>query len=161
MLLIALCLALCCCGEPNTTKGTEGLEYEIYRDGYRVTGYHGEDPHVVIPDTYKGIPVLMIEHKSFEGSDIQSVVIGKNVEEIEYSAFISCVLLKEVYISASVRVIGGSERYNGAFLGCRNLETVTFADDSQLEIVGKYAFNGCDALDLELPSAYYERNNAK
>ena len=49
---------------------------------------------------------------------------------------------------------GTTEINQHAFSGCSNLETVTFAEGSQLKSIGGDAFEGCSALQsIELPSS--------
>ena len=50
--------------------------------------------------------------------------------------------LKSVHIPASVKTLGDS-----AFVGMGGLQTVTFAEGSKLESIGKYAFEACTSLE--------------
>ncbi len=74
-------------------------------DGYTVTalGYdfmygNSNVKNVVIPDS-----VISIDDWAFCDSDIESIVIGKNVEYIGYCAFYCCYDLKSISIPASVK----------------------------------------------------------
>ena len=152
-LIIVLAISLSSCG--SSDKGTEGLEYEAWDGVYWVVGYHGDDINVVIPDTYNGVPVKYINEYCFEGSEIQSVKIGNNVEEILEGAFYACSLLKEVSIPASVKIIYAGEStfvIDGAFESCVSLEKVVFDRNSQLEKISADAFRYCENLkEINLP----------
>lgn len=156
LLCVALCFAFCSCGN-STKKGTEGLEYEANDGSYIVTGYHGTEVHVVIPDTHNGIPVTEIANYAFEESEIQSVKIGNNVKAIGQGAFYEATLLKEVYISASVEKIGGEVNVyaaTGVFDDCISLEKVTIEKGSALWLVGSHTFKDCTALkEVTLPDS--------
>ena len=67
---------------------------------------------------------------------------GDIVTTIASYVFYGCDNLEYVEIPASVTMIGDSAFYN-----CYNLRTVSFADDSQLELISSYAFKNC--YDLE------------
>ncbi|MBQ2434934.1 MAG: leucine-rich repeat domain-containing protein, partial [Bacteroidaceae bacterium] len=99
---------------------------------------------------------------------IKEVVVGEGVENIVDDAFSGCSIervtfncanvgdwfsgyatLKEVVLSENVTTIG-----EGAFLECYALESVTFAEGSQLTSIGDYAFNYCSALSsIALPNS--------
>lgn len=144
---LVLAMALLSCAE----KQTEGIEF-TQRDGvYAVTGYNGSDVDVVIPDTYNNIPVVIIAKNAFANSDIQTIKIGSNVEEIEEDAFANATLLKRVDLNSRLEVIGKdgifiSMEVNGAFRGCINLEAVNIPDDCKLEILGRGTFYDCEKL---------------
>ena len=56
--------------------------------------------------------------------------------------------IREVHVTAGIRAIG-----NGAFSGCRALETVTFEKESKLCSLGEDAFRGCEKLrHIALPT---------
>ena len=149
ILSLILCIGLNGCGR-NSKKGTEGLEYEAVSGSYIVTGYHGSEVHVVIPDTYNDVPVTEIGEYAFECSEIQSVTIGKNVTYIGPGAFASSTLLKEVYIPASVEEISGGDY--GGFAYCISLEKVTIEKGSVLSRIGHKAFEECESLkEINLP----------
>ena len=65
---------------------------------YEVTGKGIATGDIVIPDTYRGLPVTSIGKKAFfNKSDVTSVVIGKNVVSIGGYAFDACGNLSSVY----------------------------------------------------------------
>ena len=97
--------------------------------GYTVKGLFGEVGaiKIVIPETFKGLPVIGIENGAFSSSsDLVTVVMPD-----------------------TLKYIG-----EGAFESCNNLKDVTLSKN--LEYVGDYAFEGCDALELnEYDNALY------
>lgn len=75
----------------------------------------------------------------------------ENINELGTGVFKKCNLLKEVTINAPKT---GASVNIGTFEGCSNLETVTFTDEADTNIVsiGEYAFYGCEKLtEIKLP----------
>lgn len=87
-----------------------------------VTGYTGTDETVVIP----------------------SEIDGKKVKSVGEYAFNNCKTIKSLAISEGVTCVDGSNAGNGAFSGCKNLQSVFLP--STLKIIGANAFNGCNNL---------------
>ncbi len=115
---VILCLAfLCACGEtatPNedTTASVPALEYQIAKDGsgYIIEGM-GEcsDRQLIIPETYKGLPVIEIADNAFSGyTFITEVIIPSGVTSIGSGAFGWCTGLTSVTIPSSVTSVGWS-----------------------------------------------------
>ncbi|MDE5869533.1 MAG: leucine-rich repeat domain-containing protein, partial [Muribaculaceae bacterium] len=108
-----------------------GVYYMIENEEAKVTArnnrgncYSGD---VVIPEEveYQGkmIPVTAIGENAFKDSwDVNSLLIGKNVRELEFASFAST--------------------------GIKNLR---FAKDSGLKTIGGWAFNSCTIPELRLP----------
>ena len=123
--------------------GTEGLAYMINAEktGYIVTGVGmAEDSNIVIPSTYKGLPVVGIAEIAFYNNDlITSVIIGDNVISIGYGAFCDCGSLTSVIIPNSVISIGGS-----AFEECSSLISISIGNG--VVSIGNGAFSDCDLL---------------
>lgn len=67
--------------------------------------------------------------------------ILSTVTSITEFSFYNCTNLILITIPASVTEIG-----NSAFRDCKNLQSVNFGDNSQLQSIGDYAFNGCSSL---------------
>lgn len=102
------------------------LAYTLSANEYSVTGIGTvTDTDIVVPNTYKGLPVTMIGAKAFyENKNITSVSIGDNVKTIGQTAFSNCSLLK----------------------------TVTFGENSNLTYIVSAAFEKCTSLtEIELP----------
>lgn len=75
----------------------------------------------------------------------------ENVNELGTGVFKKCSLLKEVTIDAPK---AGASVNIGSFEECSNLETVTFTDETDTNIVsiGEYAFSSCEKLTgIKLP----------
>ena len=80
--------------------------------------------------------------------NIKKVVINNGVTTIGDLAFFQCVNLGSVEIPSSVTTIRSK-----AFENCTNLTSVTFADGSQLERIGDYAFSGSGLGSIRIPSS--------
>ncbi len=83
--------------------GSRSLEYQISDDGtsYTVIAM-GKDPafNVLIPPTYRGLPVTRIEESAFSNCDIlRRVSIPASVTSIGRYAFVGCYNLSEVHIT--------------------------------------------------------------
>ena len=122
---------------------SEGLEFELdtERDAY-VVAHVGEctDKDIVIPDTYKGKPVVAISDACFAFCDeIESIVIPEGVVAIGESAFINCYMLKNVSLPEGLEIIGPS-----AFARCSSIEEIDLPESIK-EIEG-WAFAGCSSL---------------
>lgn len=83
--------------------------------------------------------VSMIAGHAFYGNNkLESVVIGKNIEEIGWEAFYNCRKLKEITIPAKVKKIGEK-----AFTNCKKLSKITIKSTKlKADTVGKQAFQG-------------------
>ena len=95
---------------------------------------------IVIPETYRGLPVTEIGVYAFkEETYLTSVTIPDSVTTIGNDAFLDCTSLTSVVIGDSVTVIGV-----GAFEDCSNLTSVVIPDS--VTTIGNYAFLGCSSL---------------
>ena len=163
----------------NDGTGTDenGLIYQKfisrskkYKIAY-ITGYSGSDyADVVIPETVDAdYTVTKIEEKVFENSNISSVTVSSELEEIgsyafrncqflqeidlggvisiENHAFDKCLLLKSVTIPNTCSYLG-----NSAFADCISLENVRLS--SSLTELNNFTFSGCTALEeVEIPTS--------
>ncbi len=118
---------------PEVVDGTEGLAYQKLKDedgnAYAaVTGLGmAWETDIVIPFTYRGLPVKKILAQAFNGSENSRHDYNKNITSIS--------------IPASVTEIG-----EDAFSDCLSLKSVTFEGDSQLTSIGSQAFEYCTSL---------------
>lgn len=104
---------------PNPSAG---LAYTLSDDQtYYVVSYRSATGDVIIPDSYKELPVKAIRNRGFYGVGITSIKIPNSVTSIGDEAFSHCRNLKSVTISESVISIGFS-----AFENCESLESVIF-----------------------------------
>ena len=109
------------------------FSFTVYEDYVRADRWTNEDEQeLVIPDMVFEKPVKEIKNGFAIGREIEKVVIGKNVEIINFSAFKKCNNLKYV--------VGGE---NVIYIGVEAFEDV-FALES-VEIGEKVAYVGMDA----------------
>lgn len=86
--------------------------------GYKVKALNKGVTEVVIPDTYKGLPVTSIMDNGFTNcTALEKVVIPSSVKTIGSNAFLRCTNLKKVMGLSGVETVG-----NNVFFLCPNLE---------------------------------------
>ena len=85
-------------GRPASEEPAEqdegGFLYEKHGQEYALVGYDGAETALVIPATYKDLPVTMIFAGALSG-ECTKITIGKNVKEIEGGALRGLKSLKE------------------------------------------------------------------
>ena len=111
------------------------------KDEYRVMGMGTVSSlDIVIPATYRGLPVTEIGQYAFEDETyIESMEIPDSVTSIGSEAFNNCSSLTSVIIPDSVTTIG-----NYAFSACTSLTSVVIPDS--VTLIGTNAFSGCSSL---------------
>lgn len=85
----------------------------------------------------------------FEGGKwrlIKSVRIQEGVTNIGDNAFGACTYIEEAYIASSVKEIK-----NSAFSGCTKLKTVSFGQNSELRVIGMFAFSSSGLTSVSIP----------
>ena len=115
--------------------------YSVYRcDGSR--------RDVIIPSTYKGLPVTSIGNDAFyKCTSLTSIEIPSSVTSIGEYAFAGCRSLTSIEIPSSVTSIG-----DGAFADCTSLASIVIS--SSVTSIGEYTFYGCKSLtSIEIPSS--------
>ena len=141
------------------------------QDEAAIIQYYGEDEEVVIPEEIGGYPVTNICFNAFiDNSQIKSVVFPKtmkyirarsfencnNLESVTFNgpvhigmiAFRDCTSLKELYLPDGSTVLGG------AFMNCRELESVRLPAD--IEELGPFAFQDCNKLEeIDIPDSLF------
>ena len=133
-----------------------GLEYCISTDGtgYAVKGigeYFGSD--VVIPSTYRGIPVVEIYEQAFANCNITSVEIPDSVTSIGSNAFLNCSLLT-YNIKGGLKYLGNSINEYLYLAGVESTFITTVTIDSNCKFIGSSAFSGCWLLkSIEMPDS--------
>lgn len=156
--------------------GAETSEADFIIEGsFRITGYNGDGGDVVIPDG-----VIEISDNAFShNKNITSLTIPAGCKRIGFSAFYYCTGLKSVTFEGDMEHIGmmsflgcsslekiifkgniiASENDMGggidcnAFMGCRNLKTVEFAETSRIDAIERAAFMDCASLtEVKLPN---------
>lgn len=115
--------------------------------------------------------------KTFENSSVQRVHFPATLEKMGIETFAGCSSLREVTfapfanlttlpegtfcnsgleritIPASIKEIASPEDGMGVFQNCENLQSVTFAEGSQLFKIGKWAFKNCVSLtSFDIPA---------
>lgn len=137
-----------------TWEHTEGLEFRNYIDYCTVAGYQSDTTDVIIPEYYKGKPVIEISYEAFSGcSTITSITIPRSVTFISESAFYGCESLNAVYISdllAWCNIQFNGKNSNPLFYAHNlylknNLVTELVILNSVPTIMG-FAFEGCSSL---------------
>lgn len=144
----------------NYTNGgnvaSEGLTYTLNADNksYSVTGIGTcKDTDVVIPTTYKGLPVTGIGEKAFDSChNVMNITIPGSVTKIGNQAFEACVDLTNITIPNSVTSIG-----NDVFAWCVNLASITVENGNKvyhstgnclIETASKILIAGCKSCDI-------------
>ena len=115
--------------DDNTDDDTEefidfGFKLNEDGDSYSVINYAGSSAEVVIPDTYKNLPVTSIgRHAFYECTSLTKITIPDSVTSIGEFAFSHCTSLESVEISENITIID-----NGAFIDCTSLTAVKITD---------------------------------
>ncbi|MBQ3000374.1 MAG: leucine-rich repeat domain-containing protein [Oscillospiraceae bacterium] len=146
---------------------SQGVFYEILEDysGFVVKDYDKNigKTNIVIPETCRGLPVVAIEARAFyKAEQLESVVIGNNVKELDWSIFEDCINLKKVTLGSGLTEISTNAFRNTAIESIVIPESVTkisfyaFADCPRLKKVTvpksvtticSRAFENCYALE--------------
>ena len=109
---------------------------------YEVTGKGTATGDIVIPDTYRGLPVTSIGKKAFfNKSDVTSIVIGKNVRSIGEHAFANCSYITFITIPEGLTTIGAS-----AFASCRSIGGSLVIPEG-VEVIQKNTFAYCGSIE--------------
>jgi hypothetical protein len=166
MVLLVTVLASACKKEEQfvvPAPGPETLEYEISSDGsyYSVVGIGTcKSANIVIPATYRGIPVKAIAKEAFLNcGSITSITIPEGVTKIGTDAFKGTKLIQNeknvAYVAnwavdcnpeaTKVTVKDGTVGIaQGAFADCAALTSVSLPDS--LKNINEEAFTGCTEL---------------
>ena len=128
---------------------TEKFNFEKVSGGYAITSKgNWSEESLIIPDTYKGQPVIAIGRRAFKNCDkIVSITMPDTILCIENSAFENCSSLETVYFSSNLQRIA-----LGAFSNCDRLKEIHLPDSltkiDRGTIVDAGAFEGCDSLKI-------------
>ncbi len=143
LIILSLSIALSSCGDfsiqewmddvsfqyMNNTP-SEGLEFRLNEDGSSYSVWNigfCTDENVIIPDTYKGLPVTSVYSCAFTGcTSIKRVKIPNSVVSIERSAFDYCCSLETIVIPESVTNIVDSP-----FEDCTSLKNIVVNKNNQ------------------------------
>lgn len=129
-----------------------GLKYSLNTDekGYTVVGIgYCEDTDLVIPATYRGLPVTAIGSKAFESvRSFKSVSIPASVTTIGEKAFASCGVTSVTFATNSQ--LTTVDRY--AFFSSSSLQSIALPDG--VTTIGEAAFNGCNNItSISIPDS--------
>lgn len=125
------------------------FEFESCPGGLRVAACLEELSDAVIPDRWRGRPVVEIGDRAFRGQEIQSLKLPASVRVIGDAAFENCYQLQRVEGGAQGMRLG--ER---AFQNCVQLCSVEFPGAADAAIS---AFAGCYRLGVANENANYRR----
>ena len=131
---------------------TLGLIYDLTNNqSYCVWGIYGNFENLIIPSTYKGLPVTEIHNQGFYGCpNLKSVVIPDSVTKIGNKAFFNCSNLTDVTFPKFLEEIGEL-----AFAKCDGLKEITLPEN--LTTVGAGLFLGCKSLTkVNIPKDWTE-----
>lgn len=158
------------------TLNTDGnkIKYQddfcFYVDGNNISAiaYLGNDSHVSFPNDFNGMSYTIERKLFYKNENILKVTIPQKVTIIGDSAFLGCLKLREVIITADSLSIskrafaycsklsnislseGVVEIGNYAFSGCSNLSEIKFPES--VKVIGSDLFYGCSNLkDVTLP----------
>ena len=144
---------------------TEVLMFSTYNANYAlVTGYNGNADNVVIPKTYRGIPVKAIKYHAFSGcTGLTSITLPDSVTNIGKNAFYNTAWYNNqpeglVYAGKVAYRYKGTMPSNtsivlkegtlgiagSAFYDCTGLTNITIPDS--VTSIGDYAFSNCKGL---------------
>lgn len=127
-------------------EAESGLAFTLNPDGksYTLSSKGTATGDIVIPDTYRTLPVTAIgKNAFFNKSDVYTVTFGENtnVESIGAFAFGNCSYLTSVNLPAGLTSIG-----ENAFASCRLLDGALVIPDG-IEVIPKSAFAYCGSID--------------
>lgn len=114
--------------------------YQLNEDNasYKLVEYTGSERTVVVPETYKDLPVTVIGEYAFLENNLWYVELSSKVKVLESHAFTRSAI-NEFIATEGLEEIG-----EFAFSGCDNLETVHLS--KTIKCVGLDAFDGCNSL---------------
>ena len=129
-----------------------GLKYSLNTDekGYTVVGIgYCEDTDLVIPATYRGLPVTAIGSNAFESvRSFKSVSIPASVTTIGEKAFAHCGVTSVTFATNSQ--LTTVDRY--AFFSSSSLQSIALPDG--VTTIGEAAFNGCNNItSISIPDS--------
>lgn len=129
--------------------GTHGLTYTLINNEteYEVSGRSLAVSTVIIPKTFKGIPVTTIAKNAFaNNANITSVQLPESIITIKDFAF-NFTKINTITIPKSVKTIGSNAFSQSIF------KSIIFEEKSSLVSLGTMAFRYCDELEeITLPN---------
>ena len=90
-------------------------------DGIYISAYDGNETLIVLPESFKGQPVVGVGEGAFKGNrSIKEVIVPDSYRVIGMEAFADCTSLRDVYFGSGLELI--DER---AFAGCVDLLSIS------------------------------------
>ncbi len=155
----------------------DGIYYNLINKSKTAEVVNGDKAYsgiIVIPETVEHenatYSVKKITVGAFKSSSIESIIIGNNIESIEYGAFEKCYSLTQVKFGNGLKTIGGAAFREcwgiesieipenveaiqaNAFYYCRNLKTITLKNG--LKTIGPTSFANCHKLEkIKIPGS--------
>ena len=138
------------CGQILITESipvlvSEGLEFALspYGAGYAVVGIGTcTDEYLVIPNTYNGEPVTIIDQGAFINCTfIDKVYIPNSIVGIYDEAFLGCSSIKNIIVPSENKHMGAN-----AFAECTSLESITLPHINISGGMATYMFRDCTSL---------------
>lgn len=123
------------------------FKYELTDDleGVRITEYHGDDIHILIPEKIEEMPVRELGGSLFSRKDnIETVIIPDTVQSIGDRLFDGCSRLKNVRLSTAITDI---PRYT--FSECKSLES--FIIPTHITNIEEQAFSNSGLKSINIP----------
>lgn len=155
MLLPVLTMGIVLSGCGRKAAPAEDFSYEMDSGEVMITGYHGTERELVIPEEIEGRPVTRIGEDAFSDYDLTSIDFPDSLLVIEDSAFCGCDCLESISFGKNVEQIG---RY--AFYECTKLQKVSLPKG--LQYLGSASFASCENLkELELPDGFVGFDHAE
>ena len=128
---------------PDKSLEKDGFEYARIDENksIKITGYHGTNKSIMIPEKIEDLPVTVIGSEAFADNEvIETVYMGENINYIGSYAFARCSALRSVDLSLTpITTIE-----EGTFEGCENLQYCYI--NNRLQTIGNSAFRGCKSL---------------
>lgn len=104
------------------------LQYEIRKEGIVLTGYHGRDIMLTIPQQIEAKPVTIIGKKTFLGAkELQQLTLPGSIEEIQDWAFASCSALRILILPKKKLAVG-----QGILKDCFRLQQILTVSEEKL-----------------------------
>ncbi len=140
-------------GYCDICEATE-LSMELSEDGQFYSVFRGrflDLEEVLIPTSYRGLPVKEIYESAFYGNTyLKRIEIPEGITSVGRAAFKDCDALQEVIVSSTVKTIREE-----TFDNCKKLTTVTLQEG--VEKIEERAFFGCfDLENVSLPNSLIE-----
>lgn len=117
-------------------KTTDGWYYHLLNGQALITGYGGEEIHLVFPAKIYGKPVVEINDNFFSSQYLETVVIPEGVIYIGERAFVRQKNLRNIHLPNTIEKIGPF-----AFYDCASLMEIKIPP--KVNIIRQFTFGNC------------------